>query len=51
MIFKRAYCALPGPKPLRILLATVAMVVFLLLLNIVYDWMGNTFLDTGGVIN
>ena len=41
---RRAFLSLPGPMPVKVVLAVVALVV----LNFVYEWMGNTFLDTGG---
>lgn len=45
---KRAFLALPGPMPVKILLAVVIVLVALVVLHFVYEWMGNTFLDTGG---
>ena len=45
---KRAFLALPGPMPVKILLTVLIVVVALVVLHFVYEWMGNTFLDTGG---
>ncbi len=46
---RRAFFALPGPMPIRIVLTVLIIVVLLVVLNFVYDWMGN-MLDTGGSI-
>ncbi len=46
---RRAFLALPGPMPIRIVLVVLIIVVLLVVLNFVYDWMGN-MLDTGGSI-
>lgn len=45
---KNAFLSLPGPMPVKVVLAIVIVVVALVVLNFVYEWMGNTFLDTGG---
>ena len=45
---RRAFLSLPGPMPVKVVLAVVIVVVALVVLNFVYEWMGNTFLDTGG---
>ncbi len=47
---KKAFLKLPGPIPVKVLLAVVIVVVALFVLNAVYNWMGN-FLDTGGTIS
>ncbi len=47
---KRAFLALPGPMPVKVLLAVVITVVFLIVLFAVYDWMGQNLVDTGGGI-
>ena len=39
---------LPGPVPVKVVLALVIVVVAAIVLNFVYTWMGETFLDTGG---
>lgn len=50
MMIKRAYHALPGPTPVRVVLAALAVLVFLVVLNFVYEWMGTSFLDSGGTL-
>ncbi len=50
MMMKRAYQALPGPTPVRVALAVLAILVLLLVLNFVYEWMGTSFLDSGGTL-
>lgn len=47
---RRAFLALPGPMPIKVILAVVIVVVFLIALFWVYDWMGQNLLDTGGGI-
>jgi hypothetical protein len=47
---KRAFLALPGPLPVKVLITIVIVAVLLVILNLVYNWMGDTFLDTGGGI-
>jgi vacuolar-type H+-ATPase subunit I/STV1 len=47
---KQAFLRLPGPIPVKIVLAVVIVIVALFLLNIIYSWMGN-FLDSGGTIS
>lgn len=47
---KRAFLALPGPVPIKILLALVIVAVALVALFFIYEWMGSTFLDTGGTV-
>ena len=47
---RRAFHALPGPLPVKVALAAVIIVVFLVALFWVYDWMGQNLLDTGGGI-
>jgi len=49
MIF-RFYHRLPGPAAIRILILTVIVVVSLVLLGLFYEWLGSTFLDSGGQI-
>lgn len=39
---------LPGPMPVKVLLAVVIVIIGLVVLSFIYDWMGSTFLDTGG---
>ena len=45
---RRAFLALPGPMPVKVVIAVVIVLVALVVLHFVYEWMGNTFLDTGG---
>ncbi len=47
----RLFNALPGPRPVQILLASVILIVALIALMFVYDWMGNNLLDSGGTIS
>lgn len=49
-MLKRAYLSLPGPTPVRILLAAVIVMVAIVVLGFVYDYLGRTYLDTGGTI-
>lgn len=51
MIAKRAFKALPGPRPVQVALAAILVVIAFILLMFVYDWMGNTLLDSGGTIS
>jgi len=46
----RGFRALPGPLPLRIVEAAVIVAIFLVLLHFFYEWVGNSFLDTGGAV-
>jgi len=47
---KAAFLRLPGPIPVKVVLATVIVIIALVVLNAVYNWMG-TFLDSGGTIS
>ena len=47
---KRAFLALPGPVPVKAVLAAVIVVAAVVALLFVYDWMGKTLLDSGGGI-
>lgn len=49
-MIRRMYRALPGPTPLRIVISVGALVIFLVVLHFCYEWIGNTFLDTGGTV-
>ncbi|MEN8040713.1 MAG: hypothetical protein ABFR95_04330 [Actinomycetota bacterium] len=51
MMAKRMFNALPGPKPVKIVLAVIIFVVAFIALMYVYDWMGNNLLDSGGGIS
>ena len=46
----RLYRRLPGPETLRILIVAVIAVASLVLLALFYEWLGSTFLDSGGRI-
>jgi hypothetical protein len=46
----RTFRALPGPLPVRIVEAILIVVVVALMLHFFYEWVGGTFLDTGGGI-
>jgi hypothetical protein len=48
---KRAFLSLPGPMAVKVILAAVILIVGLVALFFVYDWMGNTLLDSGGTIS
>ena len=49
-MIRSLFNALPGPLPARILLAIVIVVALLVALFFFYDWLGSTFLDTGGTL-
>ncbi|MFV1970488.1 MAG: hypothetical protein ACC683_05730 [Acidimicrobiia bacterium] len=51
MMAKRMFNALPGPTPVRVVIAAVILIIALIALGFVYDWMGNNILDTGGTIS
>jgi hypothetical protein len=48
---KRAFLSLPGPMAVKVILAVIVVAVGLVALFFVYDWMGNTLLDSGGTIS
>ncbi len=45
---KRAFLALPGPMPVKVLLAVIIVIAVIIALLFIYDWMGENLLDTGG---
>lgn len=47
---KRWFLKLPGPMPVRIVIAVVLVIGALVALFFVYDWVGTKLLDTGGAI-
>ena len=47
---KRLFLKLPGPMPVKIVIAVVLAVVALVALFFVYDWLGTSLLDTGGTL-
>jgi hypothetical protein len=50
MMAGRFFNALPGPRPVQVVLAAILLIVGIIALLFVYDWMGN-FLDSGGTIS
>lgn len=44
----RWFAALPGPTPVKVLVAVVVAVVAVVALFFVYDWIGTNLLDSGG---
>ena len=46
----RGFRALPGPFAVRLLESAVILSIFLVALHFFYEWVGNTFLDTGGAV-
>ncbi len=46
----RLLARLPGPPPVRIATAILVGIVLVAALFYLYDWLGTTFLDTGGTI-
>lgn len=49
-MIRRLFQSLPGPLPVRLLIALVIVAVFLVALFFFYEWVGSTFLDTGGTL-
>lgn len=49
-MIRRLFQSLPGPLPVRLLIALVIVAVFLVVLFFFYEWVGSTFLDTGGTL-
>ncbi len=49
-MIRRGFQALPGPTPVRIVTSIVIVAAALVALHFFYDWVGNTFLDTGGTL-
>ncbi len=47
---RRLLDGIPGPRPVKVAVVLVLAVVALVLLLLLYDWIGSTFLDTGGTI-
>jgi len=47
---KRLFAALPGPQPVKIILAVVIVIAALVALFFIYDWIGANLLDSGGTI-
>jgi uncharacterized membrane protein len=51
MMVTRMFNALPGPRPIQIVMAVIIVVIAFVALLFVYDWMGNNLLDSGGGIS
>lgn len=49
-MIRRIYRLLPGPTPLRVAISIVILAIFLVALNFFYEWVGSTYLDTGGTV-
>ncbi len=47
---KRLFLRLPGPIIVKVILAVILVVAALLLLHVIYTWMGANLLDSGGGI-
>lgn len=47
---KQIFLRLPGPIAVKVILTVVIVIGALLLLNIIYNWMGTNLLDSGGGI-
>jgi len=45
---KRLFLSIPGPMAVKVVVAVLAVLIMLVALHFIYEWMGNTFLDTGG---
>jgi hypothetical protein len=49
-VIRRLHAALPGPPAIRTLFTILIVLVAVGLLILFYEWVGNTFLDSGGTI-
>ena len=47
---RRIYRALPGPTPVKVATSIVLVSIALVALHFFYEWVGSSFLDTGGTI-
>ena len=47
---RRWFAALPGPTPVKVVAAVVVAAVALVVLFLVYDWIGTNLLDSGGTL-
>ena len=47
---RRWFAALPGPTPMKVLVAIVVAVLALVALFFIYDWIGTNLLDSGGTL-
>jgi hypothetical protein len=49
-VIRRWYGALPGSAPVRIALSVVIVAVTVVLVVLLYEWVGSTFFDSGGTL-
>lgn len=49
-MIRRIYSTLPGPTWARLAQAIVLVIISLALLAVFYEWVGDTFLDSGGTL-
>lgn len=47
---RRWFAALPGPTPMKVMVAIVVAVLALVALFFIYDWIGTNLLDSGGTL-
>ena len=47
---KEWFLGLPGPMPLKVVVAVVVAIAAIVVLFFVYDWIGTNMLDSGGTI-
>ena len=47
---RRIYHSLPGPTPVKVATSILLVAIALVALHFFYEWVGTTFLDTGGTI-
>ena len=47
---KQWFLGLPGPMPLKVVIAVVVAIAAIVALFFVYDWIGTSLLDSGGTI-
>lgn len=47
---RKLWARLPGPTPLRVVIAFVLVVAALALLRVIFEWLGG-FLDSGGAVS
>ncbi|MEA2002118.1 MAG: hypothetical protein U9N84_09585 [Actinomycetota bacterium] len=49
-MIRRIWRVLPGPTAVRVVQATILTVLFLIVLNSFYDWLGTVLIDQGGTV-
>lgn len=47
---RRVYRALPGPTPVKVATSILLVCIALVALHFFYEWLGSTYLDTGGTV-